>query len=750
MKFGPFWLEARLAVGGTAEVYVARPIDAGTLLPRKLVVKRLLPHFVADPEGRTMFEREAALHAAVRHGNVVEVYGSGMHGDEPWLAMEWVDGCDLFRLLRRLANGGRQLPRGVAAHAARELLGALESVHGARDAAGQPMVIIHRDVTPSNIYLSADGRVKLGDFGIARSATRSTVDHPGGPILKGKFAYLAPEQVAGEGFDQRADLFATAVVLAEMILGRPLFAGSGQLAVLLAIRDCRIDPLRDARATFPAGLFEVLERALARDPANRFQTAAGFSEALAPFDSNPVASRAELGALVRWVQSAPSAEQMQAIRDSGAKLRAAAIARENPAGGTPASAAVTPPSGAAESGVNEDDVEADSERQTGEYAPIPSFVTTAAGDRLGPWPFARLIEAIATGDVGRGDLVEFMGRPATLLGSIGELARFLPALTAATTNRLAGVGVPDFVDTVSPGALVTVLVNVIESGSTGVLFAEGPTESRRVLAARDRVLGAKRAVLRVGQARAHRVEQRERAPWRVPGSPGRHHARGARLRARRPAPVRRPHGRHAGFPRPPALPRRLPRHPRSGPRSADRPVRMADGDAHLLQGPDGAAHRVPAGARAPGAHSRRSRGRRASRGDRGEAGATAWTTWSARACPAPPRPGRAVAAAPAARARGYVTEPRRVRDDPRHRLHRPGDTAERRPPHDWRPHRREAHRARLTARYLPAWGAPRSATFPHGRARWQEPRLPSNMINAKRPRPPPARRTAGSSSGPRR
>ena len=483
MKFGPFWLEARLAVGGTAEVYVARPIDAGTLLPRKLVVKRLLPHFVADPEGRTMFEREAALHAAVRHANVVEVYGSGIHGDEPWLAMEWVDGCDLFRLLRRLANAGRQLPRGVAAHAARELLGALGSVHGARDGAGQPMVIIHRDVTPSNIYLSTDGRVKLGDFGIARSANRSTLSHPGGPILKGKFAYLAPEQVAGEGFDQRADLFATAVVLAEMILGRPLFAGSGQLAVLLAIRDCRIDPLRDARVTLPAGLFEVLERALARDPANRFQTAAAFSEALAPFDSNPAASQAELGALVRWVQSAPSAEQMQAIRDSGAKLRAAAIARENPAtGGGPASAAGTAPSGAAESGGSEEDVEADSERQTGEYVPIPSFVTTAAGDRLGPWPFARLIEAIATGEVGRGDLVEFMGRPATLLGSIAELARFLPALTAATTNRLAGVGVPDFVDTVSPAALVTVLVNVIESESTGVLFAEGPTESRRVLA----------------------------------------------------------------------------------------------------------------------------------------------------------------------------------------------------------------------------------------------------------------------------
>jgi hypothetical protein len=461
MKFGPFWLEARLAVGGTAEVYLARPVDPQAQ-PRKLVVKRLLPHFVADPEGRTMFEREAALHAAVRCDNVVQVYGSGVDRDEPWLAMEWVDGCDLFRLLRRMSSTQQPVGRAMCAYVARELLRGLESVHTARDAAGQPMVIIHRDVTPSNIYLSTDGRVKLGDFGIARSANRSTMSSTAGPVLKGKFAYLSPEQVAGEPFDQRADLFATAVVLTEMLIGRALFAGSGQLAVLLAIRDCRIEPLRAARSGLPPGMFEVLERALSRNPAARFPTAAALRDALAPFDPNPAAVRAELGALVRWVQSAPSAEQMQAIRDSAARLRAAAVVASDSA---IAAAAV-----------------ADEEQPTGEYAPIPSFVTTPSGDRLGPWPFARLVEAIATGDVGRNDRVEFMGRQAAPLASIAELARFLPALTADTTNRLAGVAVPDFVDTVSPVALVTVLANVIESAATGVLFAEGPTESRRVLA----------------------------------------------------------------------------------------------------------------------------------------------------------------------------------------------------------------------------------------------------------------------------
>lgn len=483
MKFGPFWLEARLAVGGTAEVYVARPID-NQAQPRKLVVKRLLQHFVSDPEGRTMFEREAALHAAVRHDNVVAVYGSGIVGDEPWLAMEWVDGCDLFRLLRRLSNTGRGLGRSVSVHVARELLRALESVHTARDAAGQPMVIIHRDVTPSNVYLSSEGHVKLGDFGIARSANRATLSTTGGAMLKGKFAYLAPEQVAGEPFDQRADLFATAVVLTEMLLGRPLFAGSGQLAVLLAIRDCRIDPLREARGSLPPGLFEVIERALSRDPAHRFPNAAALLEALAPFDPAPTAARAELGALVRWVQSAPSAEQMQAVRDSSAKLRAATALAEGDYDKGPASSRTTAVEAVPDSRPGDAD-------RTGEYAQTPSFVTTATGVRLGPWPFARLIEAIATGDVGRGDRVEFMGRAPMLLGSISELSRFLPALTAATTNRMAGVGVPDFVDTVSTSALVTVLASVIESEGTGVLFAEGPTESRRILATATGYTGRK-------------------------------------------------------------------------------------------------------------------------------------------------------------------------------------------------------------------------------------------------------------------
>ena len=132
-------------------------------------------------------------------------------------------------------------------------------MHTAKDDQGRALGIIHRDVTPSNLYLSTEGKVKLGDFGIARSTTRATLRNAASAVLKGKFAYLAPEQVAGEPFDHRADLFSTATVLAEMLLGKPLFPGGGQLAVLLAIRDCRTGALDEVRASLPNGLFEVLQ-----------------------------------------------------------------------------------------------------------------------------------------------------------------------------------------------------------------------------------------------------------------------------------------------------------------------------------------------------------------------------------------------------------------------------------------------------------------------------------------------------------
>ncbi len=478
IRFGPYVLDTRIAVGGTAEVYLAHPTDPRAE-PQRLVVKRLLPNFATEPEGRTMFEREAHLHQAVEHENVVTVFGAGTTEDgEPYLAMEYVEGCDLYRLLRRTKQEGQNLPIKLSVFIACEALRGLESVHGALDKKGVPLGIIHRDVTPSNLYLSREGTVKLGDFGIARSTTRSTLRSEQSAVLKGKFGYLAPEQVAGEAFDHRADLFSLATVLAESLLGKPLFPGSGQLAVLLAIRDCRIDALTEMRASLPPGLYEVLEKALARDPGHRYQTATALAAALERFEPDESAVRAELAARVGWVVSNPSTDAMAAVRESIRAIRAAAAVADEGQTVKPASPRHAVEELVLDLGDDSDleeveDENSPFERKTGEYGQLPSFVETSVGTRHGPWTFARLIEACVTGQIGPGDKVDFMGRGLVRLEEIEELARFLPP-ASATTNKLAGPGKPDFIEDLSPATLLDALLKVLEGHLTGVLFAERP------------------------------------------------------------------------------------------------------------------------------------------------------------------------------------------------------------------------------------------------------------------------------------
>ena len=480
-RFGPFYLDARIAVGGTAEVYLARSAEPDSGLPDKLVVKRLLPHFASDAEGRTMFEREARLHAAVTHDNVVTVFGAGVDArGEPYLSMEYIDGVDGYRLLRRLRQEDELLPVGVAVYVAREVLRALESVHAARDPlSGGALGIVHRDVTPSNIYLSKDGKVKLGDFGIARSTTRTTLRSEAGHVLKGKFAYLAPEQVAGESSDHRADLFSLGTVLAEILLNRPLFPGGGQLAILLAIRDCKVDALQEIRGRLPPGLFEVLQRALSRSPESRYPTATDFAQALAPFEADPRLAVREISARVRWVKAASSTDSMAAVRESARAIRTARESSGAPGAPKPTVSRPAPPPVPKRTTVSRAPEEIPSdppEHKTEEYELLPSFVLKETGEKLGPWTFARLMEALATGTLQRGDKVDFVGRGMRDVEDIEEFARFFPP-PSATTGKLDGPGAPDFRDDLANVSMLQTLMRVLLHRETGVLFAERPEDS---------------------------------------------------------------------------------------------------------------------------------------------------------------------------------------------------------------------------------------------------------------------------------
>jgi hypothetical protein len=376
------------------------------------------------------------------------------------------------------------MPTNMGLRVLAAVLDALDHAHGIADADGRSLGIVHRDVSPSNVYVSKSGTVKLGDFGIARSTTRPTLRSDQGHVLKGKFAYLAPEQVAGEPSDHRADLFSLATVLAEMLLNRPLFPGGGQLAILLAIRDCKIDALSEIKPRLPPGLFEVMQRALARKPADRYESATAFANALSPFEADPRLAAREIASRVRWVKAAASTDKLLAQRDE--KALKAAKSRIPPSMPEPppvvrAPTPPPPPPPEPELIVEEADFEdlieieeelhPDDEVKTSEYELLPSRVLKMDGTELGPWTFARLMEALATGQIQPGDRVDFVGRGFMPVEEIDEFARFFPA-TGATTSELRGPGAPDFRDQIGPRTMLETLMLVLAQCETGVLFAE--------------------------------------------------------------------------------------------------------------------------------------------------------------------------------------------------------------------------------------------------------------------------------------
>ena len=454
IPFGPFVLERRIAVGGSAEVFLARP-KTGDSPASRLVVKRLV--LSARKSAKfDVLEREAKLHQAVKHPNVVTVYGAGMVSHEPYIALEYVEGVDLYRLLRRAESEHRIMPPGLAVYVGRCVAEALASVHDARDEHGAPLNIVHRDITPSNIYLSIDGKVKVGDFGIARASQpedKGPQPKPSGG-LKGKFGYLAPEQVAGQPFDHRADLFSLTVLLGEMLVGERIFPGSGQLAVLLAIRDVNIEPLRRAAAKLPAGLFEVCERGLARDPADRYQTAAEFSEILKPFDLPVAEAKKKLSEWVRWAcDSSRLAKRLEGrIRDSVQRMRAVRMA-------------LTPPVG----------VRAQPDR--GGPPPLPAStdvtprVRREGNQESETVAFSTLLEMLATGELGRNDEVALLGgEEFQRVGEIDELSRHLLPSTTATTSIMFEPGAPDYQALLSDTPMIEVLARMRRGRETGVVF----------------------------------------------------------------------------------------------------------------------------------------------------------------------------------------------------------------------------------------------------------------------------------------
>jgi serine/threonine protein kinase len=276
-RLGPYELLRRIATGGMAEVYLAR--RGGPHGFQKLVaVKRILPQYARDPDFVAMFIDEARVCARLGHPNIVQVFDFGEQDGELYMAMEYVDGTTGARLIRAAAALSEDIPLDVCLHTALSVLRALDYAHGARDDAGKPLALVHRDVSPGNVLIDRSGAVKLTDFGIARAAEIERRTDAG--QLKGKLGYMSPEQVIGRDLDARSDLFTVGIVLAEMLILKPLFSGGKELDVLLRIRDADVSVIDRAGARVPDDVRAVLFRALARDPGLRWPNAAAFAEAI--------------------------------------------------------------------------------------------------------------------------------------------------------------------------------------------------------------------------------------------------------------------------------------------------------------------------------------------------------------------------------------------------------------------------------------------------------------------------------------
>jgi len=275
--FSRYELLGRLAVGGMAEIYLARePETVEGAGHRTLVIKRVLPHVADDPAFVEMFFNEARLAMRLRHPAIVHIYEFGEEHGSYFLAMEWVDGVPLGKIIRR-ARKQDGIPAALAVKIAATTAEALDYAHRARGDDGESLGIVHRDVSPQNIMVSYEGAVKLLDFGIAK-ADDETLTKDG--QVKGKFAYMSPQQCLGEPIDGRADVFALGVCLHEALTGRPLYHRKTQYETMRAVIEDSVPSIREYRPDLPESLDALVRKALAKNADERYQTAGELQIAL--------------------------------------------------------------------------------------------------------------------------------------------------------------------------------------------------------------------------------------------------------------------------------------------------------------------------------------------------------------------------------------------------------------------------------------------------------------------------------------
>jgi serine/threonine protein kinase len=263
-------------MGGMATVHRAETTGLAGFR-RPVALKRMLPHVAANEDLVRSFVREARLASHLRHANVAQTYELGKVDDIYFIAMELVLGRTLRDILRCCAKTSTRIPIPVSLNILTQVCDALDYAHNLTDESGQPLGIVHRDVSPSNVIVAEGGVVKLIDFGIAKASAAGMQTMSG--TIKGKFGYMAPEYLAGK-IDSRADLFAVGIIAHELLTGRPLFQGRDDMDTLYRVKSMQIDSPRILNPNVPEEIESIVMTALERDPDARWQRAAAMRVAL--------------------------------------------------------------------------------------------------------------------------------------------------------------------------------------------------------------------------------------------------------------------------------------------------------------------------------------------------------------------------------------------------------------------------------------------------------------------------------------
>ncbi len=270
----------RLEAGGMAEVFLGEAASVQGF-KKRVAIKRVLPHLAQNGNFIGMFLDEARLGARLNHANIVTVFDIGAADDTYFIVMEFIDGCNLKKIIESLRRHGRHFPTKEALFLCMEACRGLSYAHELRDEEGDEMNLVHRDVSPPNILISKRGEVKVTDFGLAKATTQLEKTDPG--VVKGKFSYLSPEAALGEPVDARADIFALGIVLWEMLAGRRLFLGETDYQTVKLVQQASVPSIAHLNTEVDLELEELLRKSLSRNPSDRYQSAREFGDALAGY-----------------------------------------------------------------------------------------------------------------------------------------------------------------------------------------------------------------------------------------------------------------------------------------------------------------------------------------------------------------------------------------------------------------------------------------------------------------------------------